>query len=720
MDKPICVCGRTITPQLLNHLNQVLLENPEISNNLMARLLCDHLAWFSPNGAPALASAKVALCKLRNRGHLQAKQRRMPAGRRPHRLRPSGQPLPPLSRPPGQVDKLQGLTLYLIVDHQDPLHGVWNDLIIQQHPNGDAPLVGAQLRYLIGSAHGWLGAVGLGPAAFLLGARDQWIGWSSSARVSHLREVVGLSRLLIRTEVRCAGLVSKVLSMLVERLPGDWEKRYGIKPLLLETFVDRSRFTGRSLSAANWRRIGVSTGQGRLGPKAGAKSLKDIWVYPLHSQARTRLQEQAPPLLTPRPLQESLAAADWVGTELASLELGDTRRKLRAEAILQARWTHPQASFHGSFEGWTDAKGAYGLIESEKAGLTLPVLLAAHSEATQARMAAETVVLLPQDTTSFNFTGLRQTTGLGPLGDKKGRGFFLHSLLSYRVDGTPLGLLHGEAWARSETEETPADKRGRNARSIDEKESLRWLTALRVAAAAALRMPQTQLIGMTDREGDLYEMYDAAEIGPANLHVVLRAKHDRQLEDHTKLWAKMSALPAAGTRTFQLPRRQGQSARQATLEVRYSPITIEAPKVGCKKGWPSLNLWAVYVLEIGAPEGVEPLEWMLLTDLPIDSVAQAWEKAEWYCRRWGIEEWHRVLKTGCNAEGREFKTAEHLQRVLAFDLIVAWRVLACLKLGRTLPDLPASVIYTQDELDVLWAVASKKKANPRHVRPTGL
>ncbi len=96
----------------------------------------------------------------------------------------------------------------------------WNDLIIAQHPCGDAPLVGAQLRYLIGSDQGWLGALGFGPAAFALAARDQWIGWSTPARLGHLREVVGLARLLIRNEVHCTNLVSKVLSLALARLAG--------------------------------------------------------------------------------------------------------------------------------------------------------------------------------------------------------------------------------------------------------------------------------------------------------------------------------------------------------------------------------------------------------------------------------------------------------------------------------------------------------------------
>ena len=196
----------------------------------------------------------MALSKLERRGHLA-----LPAGksraRRRHRLRASGQPLPPVGAVPRRVEQVRGLHLHLLSGCEDPRHGLWNDLMIQQHPCGDAPLVGAQLRYLIGSEHGWLGALGFGPAAFVLGARDGGIGWSTRARLRHLPEVVGLSRLLIRQEVRCANLVSKVWSRVAARLAEDWFRRYGGRPLLVETFVDRTRFLGRSFAAAHLERV---------------------------------------------------------------------------------------------------------------------------------------------------------------------------------------------------------------------------------------------------------------------------------------------------------------------------------------------------------------------------------------------------------------------------------------------------------------------------------
>lgn len=705
------VCGREFRPEVLEHLNQLIRQQPRLTSNTLARETCALLAWYSRDGRPALSGAKVALRKLQKRGLLLARPAR---GKARHRLRGSGRELPALSGAPRRVEQIQALRLHLVSGPEDPQHELWNDLIIAQHPCGDAPLVGAQLRYLIGSEHGWLGALGFGPAAFALASRDQWIGWSTAARLGRLGEVVGLSRLLIRQELRCANLTTQVLGLALARLPEDWQARYGVRPLLIETFVDRSRLTGRSLSAANWRRVGLSTGRGRLGPAQAVKSPKDIWVFALDPQARSKLQAEVATPLAPLPLELSMAQPDWCAHELAGLDLGDRRRNARGIQILAARWNQPQASFYGSFTDWTPAKAAYGLIEQASSDISLERLLQPHFAATQARMAAETVVLLPEDTTGLNYSGLRQTTGLGPLGEDKGRGLWLHSLLAFRPDGLPLGLLDAQCWARPPL---AASGRGRNAKSLDEKESFRWVEAFQRGAVAARRMPQTQLVVITDREGDLYELHDAAQIGPANLHVLIRAQHDRQLDGHQKLWAFMASQPVGQSRPLELPRRRGQAARTAQVEVRWASVTIQAPAVGCKKSWPPLRLQAVWVHEPHPPEGVEPIDWMLLTDLPITTAEQAWEKVQWYRRRWGIEEWHRALKNGCGAEQREFETAEHLKRVLAFDLIVAWRVLACVKLGRVLPQLPATVLYTLEELEVLLA-AVKKTSNQR--RPRGL
>lgn len=162
--EPIVVCGREFRSEVVEHLNEVAGPQPKPTGHTLAREACALLAWSGPDGRPALSSAKVALRKLQKRGILMLRPGRTKAR---HGLRASGQKLPPLKAVPRRVDPVQGLRLPLLSGQEDPLHGLWNDWIIAQHPCGDAPLVGAQLRYLIGSEQGWLGALGFGPAAFV-------------------------------------------------------------------------------------------------------------------------------------------------------------------------------------------------------------------------------------------------------------------------------------------------------------------------------------------------------------------------------------------------------------------------------------------------------------------------------------------------------------------------------------------------------------------------
>jgi len=445
MDNSTTVCGRTFTPQLIQHLNNMLIEQPHISHATLAREVCERLHWCSPKGQLCLSSAKVALHKLQDLKLIQLPEAKsLPAT--PHRLRASGQPLPGIEKVPCRVDQVRNLQLHLISGADDSLHSLWNDLIIQQHPCGNAPLVGAQMRYLIGSEHGWLGALGFGPATFCLSARDCWIGWSTNARLRHLQEVVGLSRFLIRQEVHCTNLASKVLSLALSRLTDDWQTRYGIRPLLVETFVDRSRFTGHCFSAASWMRLGTSMGRGRLGPQTPSKTPKDIWVRTLCSDARQQLQKELPKPVTPCSLQESLEVGNWCAHEMDGLDLGDVRLNNRAEAILAERWKDPTASFSASFPDWGQAKRRIRPYRTETFGDQ-------HGKSSQTAYG------------SHYRKDVCRAIGLAAAGHKQPElqriarnqwprfhqpsrksGLFLHSLLAYRPDGIPLGVLEAKAW----------------------------------------------------------------------------------------------------------------------------------------------------------------------------------------------------------------------------------------------------------------------------------
>src|SRR5208282_5284547 len=254
----------------------------------------------------------------------------------------------------------------------------------------------------------------------------QWIGWSAQARQQNRCQVIGLSRFLIRPGLRVPNLASRCYGLVLRQVAADWHLRYGVKPVLVETYVDRVSHQGVSLSAANWRRLGESKGRGRDDrQRQKSKSPKDVWVYELKDQARQRLQASVAEVLAPRSVFAPAVPEDWVEEEMAGVELGDQRLNQRVRSMLQARWARPQNSFYRSFEGAAQAKGAYQLVENPRWEINLASLLAPHQLQTARRMAAERVVLLAQDTTGLSYNSLLQTTGLGPIGEGDSRGLFL-------------------------------------------------------------------------------------------------------------------------------------------------------------------------------------------------------------------------------------------------------------------------------------------------------
>ncbi len=166
---------------------------------------------------------------------------------------------------------------------------VWNELMAREHPQGATRHVGAQVRYLILSRHGCLGAFGFAASALMLAARDRWIGWDPALRAQQLHRVVAMSRFLIRPGVRCHNLASKVLGMCLRRLADDFARRYGYSPLLVETFVDSSCHAGTSLKASNWILVGETCGRGRFAPAGVQVPVKSIYMYPLQPAWREQL-----------------------------------------------------------------------------------------------------------------------------------------------------------------------------------------------------------------------------------------------------------------------------------------------------------------------------------------------------------------------------------------------------------------------------------------------
>jgi len=694
--------GRWISKPLLARISARTVEPDPPTRRELLEEFCRRTEWRDRKGNFCLSSANVCLKRLEKHGlvHLPPPAPRAPRVAK-RKLLDDGLALPPLPKLPKSVEQIPDLHLSLIENDKDPQHLVWNRLISREHPLQGAPLVGAQLRYLIWAGSEILGAFGFGPSSFYLACRDCWIGWDAQALAQNRHLVIGLSRFLIRPGLRCANLASRCYRLVLQRVREDWWERYGLKPVLVETYVDRSTHTGKSLAAANWLRIGQSLGRGRTSAskKARPQSVKDVWVWQWDRQARARLQERTLPAVLPRSIFTPTDQEHWVQEELDGLALGHAKLHRRFARMLQDRWAHPDWSFYTSFGGAAGGKAAYAFIENPRADLQFQNLLAPHCQNTRRRMAAEKVIVLAQDTTALSYNTLKQTKDLGPIGDDRhpGRGLFLHSLQAFRLDGIPLGCAWAKVWARPPISDTAH----RNEQSIDQKESVRWLEAFQSAASIATQMPQTAIWVSGDRESDIMDLYDRATVAPPNLHFLVRAQHDRVLDSGEKLWDHLANLALGGTMTVQIPRHTDRPARTATLELRWAKIQVKPPHVGSKNSWGLSELWALMAREINPPKGIQPIEWVLLSDGKIDSIKTARRLIRWYGLRWGIECWHQVLKDVCKVETRQMKSAEALCRALALDIIVAWRVLLLCRLGKAHPNLPASVLYSPDELAIL-------------------
>lgn len=705
------MCGRWFSKTILGRITARTLGPDPPARQEALREFCLRTGWRNRKGELCLSSANVCVKRLEALGLVRLPP---PAPRvarwAKRKLLDDGQPLPPLPKLPRSVEQIPDLRLSLIANADDGQHPIWNRLISRQHPLKGAPLVGAQLRYLIWAGSELVGALGFGPPSFYLSCRDCWIGWNAQAREQNRHLVIGLSRFLIRPELHCANLASRCYGLVLQRVREDWFERYSVKPVLVETYVDRSTYTGKSLVAANWLRIGQSLGRGRTSPNQHTRprSAKDVWVWQWDPQARAKLQERTLPGVVPRSIFSPSQQDRWVEEELDGLDLGHAKLHQRLAKMLEDRWAHPDGSFYTSFGGGAGGKAAYAFIENGRADLQFQSLLAPHQNNTRRRMAAEKVVVLAQDTTALSYNGLRQTKGLGPIGDtgKPGRGLLLHTLQAYRLDRVPLGCAWAKVWAR----EAVSDTADRNQQSIDQKESVRWVEAFQAAASIATQMPETTVFVSGDRESDIMDLYDRATVTPPNLHFLIRGQHDRVLQGGEKLLAYLSSQPCGATMVVEIPRNKDRLPRTATLELRWAKIQIKPPRVGCKNSWGTLGLWALMAQEINPPKGTEPIDWVLLSDWKIDSAKMARRMIRWYGLRWGIECWHQVLKDVCRVETRQLKTAQALSRALALDMIVAWRVLLLCRLGKAHPHLPASVLYSPEELAVLEVL--KKNAIP--------
>lgn len=695
---------------VLEHINKTVEANPGLSRRALSLEVCDLLDWRSPNGKLKEMSCRVALLKLHRLGQIQLPE---PAsGVAPIRAqRERVHVVPQISAVECELAELGKVEL-IPVDSRFPAQSrIWNQIMEAYHYLGHGTLCGAQIRYLIGSqGQGWLGGLSFSAAAWRLAPRDNWIGWTDTQREKNLSRVLCNSRFLILPQVKVANLASHVLGLAAGRAGADWVERYGFWPLLLETFVERDRFEGTCYRAANWRYIGTTSGRGRQDQnRLNAVPIKDIYIYPLCDGARELLCEGS--ARPPDAGQTVKAARDWAEEEFAQVELGDGRLTRRLVTIARDFYARPQASVPQACQSRARTKAAYRFFEHP--GIQMDKVLSQHFEATLNRAGRHRVVLAVQDTTSLNYSTHPATENLGPIGASKDGiiGLLVHDTMAFDLEGTPLGLLDVQCWARD-----PKDfgkKKLRDQLPVNEKESYKWLRSYQKVAEAQRKCPQTNFVSVADREADVYELFKLALEQSKGPKLLVRAMQNRCLaNEQGHVWDRMGKEPVAGVQQIHVPRRHNRAARVADLEVRFARLTLKPPERKAKLG--ELEVWAVSAREQNPLEGIEPIEWMLLTTSEVNSFEQAVEVLAWYTRRWGIEVYHRTLKSGCKIEERQLGAAERIEACLAIDMVVAWRIFHLTKLGREIPNVPCTVFFEEAEWKALVAYITQNPVAPAH------
>jgi hypothetical protein len=498
-----------------------------------------------------------------------------------------------------------------------------------------------------------------------------------------LNQVVNNSRFLILPQVRVPHLASHVLGLALRRLRSDWRQRYGYEPGLVETFIEAERFAGSCYRAANFVEVGTTQGRGRQdGQNQRSLPIKRVLVYEWSQQARQQLCPVDAAGRNPVPVGR---AKDWAEGEFGRVRLPDERLRKRLLTLARDLYARPQAPIPEACQSRAKTKAAYRFFDHAETGME--ILLESHYQATRQRLTEQKIVLAVQDSTSLNYRAHPATDALGPLSRRVdgAMGLWLHDTMAFSMEGTPLGLLDVQCWARDAQEFGKHHQRQQ--RPIEQKESYKWLKSFQQVAAAQRLCPDTLLVSVGDREADIYELFELGREDPGGPKLLVRAEDDRLLADgQGHLWPRVACQPVAATQDLQVPRRGAQPARVAHLEIRFAAVRLQPPQR--KAHLPSLPLGAVLAQEVNPPPGVKPLRWMLLTTCEITSAASALEKIDWYRLRWGIEAYHRTLKSGCRIEERQLGTADRIETCLALDLVVAWRIFHLAKLGREVPDVP--------------------------------
>jgi hypothetical protein len=382
----------------------------------------------------------------------------------------------------------------------------------------------------------------------------------------------------------------------------------------------------------------------------------------------------------------------WAEQVSSSAELPDERLQARLTTIIVNTIEHPSASIPQATGSAGQAKATYRFYANPR--VTADMLRLGFTTDTAQRCLEEDVVLVVQDTTSLNFTGLHMIPELGPI-DSGGlaRGVHLHTTLALTISGQVIGILDQQYWARPQPGQP----------GPEEIESSKWINGIDASRAilyeTAGDRPVPRLIHVMDREGDAYEvMMTVVDNGDS---AIIRCAQNRRIDDPlAKAHEAVRSQPVLCRTEIVVSRKAGVPERYAQVEVRSMRVTLIPDLQKYPHAWPmTWNL--VEVWEPNPPVGTRPAHWLLWTLEPAASAGEALEVVRKYSCRWPIEEVHLVLKSGCRVEDLRLENWDSLEKAVTIDAAVAARIVSLRDLARETPEAPARQVLSDDEIVVL-------------------
>jgi len=410
--------------------------------------------------------------------------------------------------------------------------------------------------------------------------------------------------------------------------------------------------------------------------------------------------------------------------EVAGVELGDRRLTKRLSMIVEQLSSQPNLSIPAATQVRSEMEAAYRFFANDS--VTPELILSTHHQNTRQRISKERDCLLVQDTTEIILTRpQQQVKGAGFMNSEVQFGALLHPLMAFTANGLPLGIVWQKNWVRSEikTEMTFAEKTKLLKQTpIEEKESICWIEGLRESIKVANDCPETRCIVMGDSATDIYEFFsEPRETDHGRpVEILIRGCYERattqtglSILDHarsspcryTATINVSSRTPMKKTETRK--RLKDRPARIAAVEVRACSVTLRSPWRPDRK-LPNVPVNIVLVEEVGTPKDQDPIQWVLVTSLPVETDEQVRMIVDYYCQRWGIEIYFKTLKSGCRIEERHFEFLDREMNCIAVYMLVAWRILLLTRLGRTCPDLDCEVAFEPSEWKAVYQVVNRK------------